>query len=126
MRKFIMLCPSNITCPSNIKGHNIYLFILLLVLSLSFASPVSAAPFLVCDPQAGVDEYIVEMNGVELPGVVSAEADGSIRYDLSGIVDGEHSVRLMAVNIWGPSGYSDPFVFTKALPGRPVGTNLSR
>ena len=40
-----------------------------------------AAPFLVCDPQAGVTKYILDIDGVETT-TISAQADGSIRYDM--------------------------------------------
>ena len=97
------------------------ILILMLVLFPVFCF---AAPFLVCDPQAGVNKYILEINTVEMP-ELAAEPDGSIRYDLAGIAEGDFIVRLKAGNIWGWSQYSDPLDFTKTLPQTPLNLRVS-
>lgn len=97
------------------------LFLLVFLLIPVF---VFAAPFLVCDPQTGVDKYILEINTVEMP-ELAAEPDGSIRYDLAGIAEGDFIIRAKAGNIWGWSTYSDPLSFTKTLPQTPMGLRVS-
>lgn len=97
------------------------ILILMLVLFPVFCF---AAPFLVCDPQVAVDKYILEINTVEMP-ELAAEADGSVRYDLAGIAEGDFIVRLKAGNIWGWSSYSVPLSFTKALPQTPLNLHVS-
>lgn len=86
--------------------------------------PVFSAPFLVCDANADVDWYVVEVDGVELPGVLDAEADGSLRFDLASITVGGHSIRILAGNMWGQSVYSELFPFAKTLPVVPENLRL--
>jgi len=47
------------------------------------ASTAFAGPFLVCDPQEGVTEYVLEFTQLGLEITVPAQADGSLRYDLA-------------------------------------------
>lgn len=98
--------------------------LLTLILIFAFVGTAFAVPFLVCDPQTDTDKYILEINTVEMP-PLTAEADGSIRYDLAGIAEGDFIARLKAGNIWGWSNYSDPLDFTKALPQTPMGLRVS-
>ena len=97
---------------------------LTLILVFAFVSSVFAAPFLVCDPQTGVEKYILEINAVEIP-EFAAEPDGSIRYDLAGLAEGAFTVRCKAGNVWGWSAYSVPLDFTKALPQNPMNLRVS-
>lgn len=99
-----------------------FVFAVLMVLIPVYAL---SAPFLICDPQASAEWYVLEMDGIELPGVYDAEPDGSLKYDLAGIVVGQHSVRALAGNMWGQSVYSDPFDFSKELPVVPGNLRLS-
>lgn len=96
---------------------------LLMVLAvLLFATSAYAAPFLVCDPQAGVVGY--EISGlVGEPVSFVAQADGSLKYDLSPIPSGTYNVTVAACNMWGCSSTA-PFVFTKQLPSAPAGVRL--
>ena len=82
------------------------------------------APFLICDPNPGAEKIILEINSVEMP-EFAAETDGSLRYDLAGIAEGDFTIRAKAGNIWGWSEYSVPFNFTKSLPQAPMGLRVS-
>lgn len=82
---------------------------------LLLSAPVWAAPFLVCDPQEGVEWYIIQEGGqtdIKTP----AEADGAIKYDLGSVPEGSHLWNVKACNVWGCSETS-PFSFTRLLPG---------
>ena len=91
------------------------LIVMLIVLlpSLSFA-----APYLVCDPQAGVTHYkVTGPSWVVSP--VTAQADGSIRMDVSAATAGVNSLTVAACRsdaVWGELCSSTvPFVFTKPI-----------
>lgn len=99
------------------------LFGLVFVLAFS-VSAVFAAPFLVCDPQPSAEKYILEINGVQTA-EFSAQMDGSVRYDLVGLVEGDFTIKAKVGNIWGWSDWSLPLVDTKALPQGPTGLRVS-
>jgi len=101
-----------------------YAFVGFCLMALLLPALAFGNPFLVCDPQAGVTEYVVETNGAE-SAAFTAEPDGSMKYDLAGLPQGSYTVRAKAGNIWGWSGYSDPFDFNKAVPGTPTGLRVS-
>lgn len=84
-------------------------------------------PFLICDPQAGVDKFEVEVDGTSdtSPTEYTPEDMAFLKYDLDSLPDGEHSVRARSGNVWGWSEYSVPFDFIKQLPGVPSGFGLS-
>lgn len=76
----------------------------------------------------GTDYYEVELDGVVVRSDGQRdEAAGLIRchHDLSGISEGDHSVRIRGVNDLGPSGWSVPFDFGVSLPSVPSGIGLS-
>ena len=81
----------------------IYLIILL--------SPVTvlASPFLVCDPQAGVETYEVYMDGVLLASDIAAQPDGSLRYDLVDVTPGQYNFTARACDVWRCSDPSNPY-----------------
>ena len=81
-------------------------------------------PFLVCDPNPGADKVILEINGVETL-EFAAEVDGSLRYDLVGLADGDFVIRAKAGNIWGWSEWSVPLSDTKAAPNAFGGLRVS-
>ena len=84
-----------------------------------------ANPFLVCDPNPGAETIILEINGLEMP-EFPAEADGSLKYDLAGLAEGNFSVRAKAeFGVWGWSEYSVPFNFTKPSIQAPLGLRVS-
>jgi hypothetical protein len=96
--------------------------LLLVMAFMLLASTSFAAPFLVCDPQAGVVGY--EITGlVGEPISFVAQADGSLKYDLAAIQNGTYTLTVAACNMWGCSSTA-PFVFTKQLPSAPVGLRL--
>jgi hypothetical protein len=80
-------------------------------------------PALICDPQAGVTRYEIEVNTVALSPFPS-ETDGSARYPLdSSFEPGKYTFRLRACgtdNWWGD--FSLPFVATK--PARAGGLKI--
>ena len=97
---------------------------LLSLLFLLIPSLAWSAPFLVCDPQAGVTEYrVTGAEWVPTAGI-PAEADGSIKMDVSMAPVGQSSLFFQACNVdpvWGvqcsissPFGFSRPT--TPALP----------
>lgn len=95
-----------------------------LVLMAVISNIAHAAPFLVCDPQAEVMSYTLEINGILFENI-AAEADGSIKYDLAGTADGIYLVKAKAHNMWGESGWSVPFDLAVQRPGAPFGLRLS-
>lgn len=99
------------------------LFILVFVLVFS-VSTVLAAPFLVCDPNPEATKIILEINAVEIP-EFPTETDGSLRYDLAGLAEGDFTIRAKAGNIWGWSDWSVPFDDTKATPSPFSGLRVS-
>ena len=96
--------------------------ILAAILILTLTTLAQADPFLTANDMAGVDSYIVELDGVEQP--ESPAVDNHLWYDLAGISMGSHTVRARGRNVWGVGEWSDPFVFTKELPGKPSGVGL--
>lgn len=73
---------------------------------------------LVCDPQAGVTHYDIEVNGVVEASMYVAEADGSVKYNIDHLGPGPRTFRLRAYDAsgWG-SDWSVPFDASK--PGNP-------
>ena len=88
----------------------------LLAMVLLIPSFVWAAQFLVCDLQAGVTKYEIEVNGVVLP-EVTAEPDGSLKWSVDHLTPGPYIFRARAVGAGGWwSDFSDPFDVNK--PGK--------
>ena len=79
---------------------------------VALAMTAHASPFLVCDPQAGVTHY--ELAGpVWVPTEHPAQADGSIRMDVSGANVGNNAITVRACNeLWGCSD-AVPFEFPR-------------
>ena len=94
-----------------------------------FSSACFAGPFLVCDSQTGVDHY--KLTGPAwVPVTVMAQADGSIKMDVSAATVGSNSLTVAACRtdaIWGELCSSTiPFSFTRpSPPTTPVNTKLS-
>ena len=103
---------------------------LLSLLFLLIPSLAWSAPFLVCDPQAGVTEYrVTGAEWVPTAGI-PAEADGSIKMDVSMAPVGQSSLFFQACNVdpvWGVQcSISSPFGFTRpAMPALPEGLKLN-
>ena len=84
-----------------------------------------AAPFLVCDapdPASQVISYVVYQDGVEVATPL-AESDGSLRMDLQAITPGVYEWTAKAVNAWGQSEASDPYVSPSGA-GKPLNTRM--
>ena len=87
-------------------------------------------PRIVTDPVPSdkVDRYYVDLNGTVT--VVDATVQGEmvrLEYDLENDLPmGDHIVQIAAGGWWGIGEYSDPFLFTKELPGVPSGIALER
>jgi len=72
----------------------------------------SAAPFLVCDapdPAEQISSYIVYRDGIQI-GTSIAEPDGSLKMDLQSITPGVYTWTVVAVNVWGVSSPSNPYI----------------
>ena len=88
------------------------LSLMVIVSILLMASIAGAAPFLVCDvpdPAEQVIAYIVYQDGVEIA-TPTAETDGSLKMDLQAVVPGVYTWTVKAVNVWGVSGDSNPYI----------------
>lgn len=104
---------------------------LLIILSilLLWVRSGEASPFLVCDPQAGVLEYQVEIRDgvtVVMGGIQPAEADTTCRFDLEGIPNGVYNAFMKAGNLWGWSDWSQPYGFVVERCGQPTGILIVR
>jgi len=106
-------------------------FILIIAL-LAFSRLVFAAPFLVSDvPNPNnVTHYELIFLG-ETPEEVSAQVDGSLKYNIAHRPAGENSVSVKAVNyseLWGrQESDSVPFSFTRPVkPNKPAGLVLKK
>ncbi len=100
--------------------------IIICVLIILFPLGARAAPFLVCDPVAGVDYFKLDLDGSIFDKLRSeVQPDGSIRFDLISIASGDHIIKLAACSdTWGCGGWSVPFPFTKVLPSIPDGLTI--
>ena len=92
---------------------NVFVLYIVIGAILLLAVKAFSTPFLVCDPQAGVDGYEIEFLDFVAGQSIPAEADGSIRLDMAPLaLDGTYNIEIRAVNLWGRSDPT-PFSFTK-------------
>ena len=91
-------------------------FLIPLIVLLSFTI-ASAAPFLVCDPQADVDYYKIYSNGQLVADNVAPDQSGTFgfKYDLQGLTPGSYEWTAEACNAWGCSSLSDPYISPTVL-----------
>lgn len=93
--------------------------IMLAAVLLALPALVAAAPFLVCDPQAGVTHYQLTGPAWVQP-QVTAQTDGSIRMDVAQSDVGANSLTVKACKIdavWGELCSSAvPFAFDRPSP----------
>ena len=90
-----------------------------------FLVNADAAPFLICDapnPAQQVISYVVYQDGVEVA-TPAAESDGSLKMDLSDITPGVYIWTAKAVNAWGRSEDSDPYISPSAAT-KPQATRM--
>lgn len=105
---------------------------LLATLFLMWPLSAIAAPFLVCDPQADVDYYVVTGLPAPIDGShVAPDSTGTFGFklDLGTLpVGGPYAIKAKACNnAWGCSADSLPFVFTRpAALTTPADVRLSR
>jgi hypothetical protein len=103
--------------------------ILLCVFAIVAASSLaSAAPFLVCDPpiaEEQVERYKIYQDGVEVVTVLKDESGVyGFKYDLNGISPGAYNFTAKAVNAWGESDASDPYI-SPASASKPAGLKMT-
>ena len=83
-----------------------------------------AAPFLVCDdPTEQVQYYIVTIDDGE-----KVQSFAPLHFDLSGLSEGSHIIKIKAVTIYGLESAEATFKFeasAKILPWPPTGLTLS-
>ncbi len=86
------------------------------------------SPFLVCDPQPGVDYYVVSGLPAAVDGShVAPDATGKYGFqlDLSALPPGNYTVKAKAcVELWGCSDDSSPFAFTRPALSVPAKSRL--
>ena len=93
-----------------------YLLFVVLFILVTVTLGYCDKPYLVCDPALNVTDYqVVDNSGTPVTSIPTA--DGSLNYDLSVIVDGQHTINVKACNLWGCSE-STEISFVKAVPGK--------
>jgi hypothetical protein len=100
-------------------------FILILFM-VFMPSILFASPFLVCDVPAAdqaIESYSIYKDGIKM-GTAPAQLNGSLKYDLQGITPGKYIWTAVAVNVWGESALSDPYI-SPVLAEKPSGVGLS-
>jgi len=95
----------------------------LLAIALLFAPSAWAAPYLVCDPQAGVTAYQVD-GASWVTGKVSAEPDGSLKLDVAPAPVGSTPLQVRACNSWECSSPSPFGLVRPSAPSMPAGLRL--
>jgi hypothetical protein len=81
--------------------------------------------YLVCDvPPADqrITQYDIFQDDVFFTNTL-AESDGSLKWELVGVTPGKYTWTVKAINVWGPSDPSDPYI-SPALAGKPLGVKL--
>lgn len=114
-----------------LKTKRSFVTLVLTAILLLAATSLQAAPFLVCDPypaSAGVTSFTLfwdgSTTGVSAP--VFTDATGTyLKYDLAGVTNGTHTVKVRAKNSYGESGDSAPFTFDKQLPPAPTNIRIT-
>jgi hypothetical protein len=89
---------------------------------LALRGLASSQPYLICDdplPGETVDYYTV--SGAAW---LTEQYPAPMRIDLSGTPIGSHTITAQACNVWGCSGDSAPFTFTKSIPSAPSGQDI--
>lgn len=102
----------------------VFLIFMGFLLILAWASPLKGEPFLTCGRPAledNVSRYKVSLDGAPL--VESIPIDGKLRYDLDGITEGDHTVKVKACNTLYCSEEST-LDFKKKLPAPVSGLSI--
>ena len=90
-----------------------------------------ASPFIICDPQTGVQYYKVTGAGWVPVTNITAQADGSIKMDIAAATVGTSNlnfVACMTTTEWGEvCSTATPFAFTRpASPAAPANFRLEK
>jgi len=89
--------------------------LLLALAILAIAVSVSASPFLVCDDPPAAEQvtgYEVFQDGVSL-----GTTPAPLYFDLQGVTPGAYNFTATAINAWGSSSPSNPYISpTSATP----------
>jgi len=90
---------------------------------------IYSAPFLVCDPQTGVDNYKVEISGpANVTQDVVPDPTGQYGFTLDlaplALPDGSYTVRANASNMWGTSDWTVEYPFVKSATVPPANIRL--
>ena len=101
-----------------------YVISLILILCTSVIE-IQAEPFLVCDPQEGVDYYNIYQDDVLIYSNQPAEVDGSVRYDLKDVTPGAYNWKVEACNDWGCKMSVNPYLSDTAIQS-PENLRLSK
>ena len=93
-------------------------FILALSIALLVLIPsvALAGPFLVCDaylPADGILNFKVSMDGGAY--IDSVPVSNALKYDMSAVTVGVHTIKAQACNLWGCSLDSLPLAFTRPV-----------
>jgi len=95
---------------------------LLLAILLILIPSLALGASLVCDPQAGVTLYNLDVDGA-ITQNIAAEPDGSIIHNVDYLSQGQHIFKLQAIGTGGwPSDWSSPLDATK--PGNPLNARI--
>jgi len=92
-----------------------------LLCMIFFSVTAHASPFLVSDPQTGVERY--ELTGWT-PTTIVAQADGSLRMDVASAVVGTTALTVKACNMWGCSTATPFSLVRPPSPNAPSGIVL--
>ena len=100
------------------KTQNVIATIILaMVIVLGIVAICLANPFLICDPQTGVQTYVLTGPSWVPTTPISAQADGSLRFDVASAVVGNNSLTVKACKsdpVWGAvCSTSVPFSFLR-------------
>lgn len=89
---------------------------LIIIMVLLLPSLLYAAPFLVCDPQAGISHYKLTGPAWTPPQII-AQPDGSIKLDVAASIVGSNALTVAACvsdPVWGERcSLPAPFTFTR-------------
>ena len=82
------------------------------------------AVYLVTNAATNVTKYEVTVDGVVVVPAAAPLADGSLKYDVTSLASGSHTLGIRAGNIWGWSALIQ-LIFSKAFPADPTNLRLS-
>lgn len=99
---------------------------------LLLASTAQASPWLVCDPQPGIDGYAWSLDGGEWSEqpYTLLDADSAIVCDLKDVLKGNHTIQVKAFkndSLWGRmESETVPFGFARPSSSKPINMGLKK